>query len=177
MGPSCSSDGWPIPPIHDAHTFMKTVLFLCTGNYYRSRFAEIYFNWHAPKRGLAWQATSRGLGLDPCNQGPLSLHTLLRLRELGIPLTGGQRLPQPARLEDFQAADHIVAVKATEHRPMIQRRFPDWLKRVEFWEVHDLDCAGPEEAMPCLEQEVIALMTRLGEERLKDESESGDLVG
>lgn len=58
---------------------MKSVLFLCTGNYYRSRFAEIYFNWHAPQQGLLWKAVSRGLGLDPCNLGPLSLHTVLRL--------------------------------------------------------------------------------------------------
>ncbi len=144
---------------------MKTVLFLCTGNYYRSRFAEIFFNWHAPQRGLKWQATSRGLGLDPCNQGPLSLHTILRLRDLGIPLEGGQRLPMSASLRDFENADHIVAVKATEHRPMIERRFPTWPERVEFWEVHDLDCAGPEEAMPCLEREVVALIGRLAEEK------------
>jgi protein-tyrosine phosphatase len=131
---------------------MKTVLFLCTGNYYRSRFAEIFFNWHAPQRGLKWQATSRGLGLDPGNLGPLSSHTILRLRELGIPLEGGQRLPMSASRQDFEIADHIVAVKATEHRPM-----------VEFWEVHDLDCAGPEEAMPCLEREVVELIERLAE--------------
>jgi protein-tyrosine phosphatase len=144
---------------------MKNVLFLCTGNYYRSRFAEIYFNWHAPQRGLLWKADSRGLGLDPCNIGPLSLHTILRLRDLGISLSGEQRLPRTVGAEDFEAADHIVAVKRTEHRPMIERRFPNWLDRVEFWEVHDLDCAGPEEAMPFLEREVVALMQRLaGEE-------------
>jgi protein-tyrosine phosphatase len=142
---------------------MKTVLFLCTGNYYRSRFAEIFFNWHAPQRGLKWQATSRGLGLDPGNLGPLSSHTILRLRELGIPLERGQRLPMSASRHDFENADHIVAVKATEHRPMIERRFPTWLDQVEFWEVHDLDCAGPEEAMPCLEREVVELIGRLAE--------------
>lgn len=31
---------------------MKRVLFLCTGNCYRSRFAEICFNWHAEQRNL-----------------------------------------------------------------------------------------------------------------------------
>jgi protein-tyrosine phosphatase len=78
-------------------------------------------------------------------------------------------LPLAARLEDFTSADHIVAVKATEHRPMIERRFPDWLQRVEFWEVHDLDCAGPDEAMPFLEQHVVALMDRLAEAWMKAE--------
>jgi protein-tyrosine phosphatase len=31
----------------------KDILFLCTGNYYRSRFAEILFNSVAGKMGLA----------------------------------------------------------------------------------------------------------------------------
>ena len=42
----------------------KTVLFLCTGNYYRSRFAEILFNSVAEKMGLPWKASSRGLALE-----------------------------------------------------------------------------------------------------------------
>ena len=36
----------------------KTVLFLCTGNYYRSRFAEILFNSVAGRMGLPWKASS-----------------------------------------------------------------------------------------------------------------------
>jgi protein-tyrosine-phosphatase len=35
---------------------MKTLLFLCTGNYYRSRYAEELFNHHAARGGLLWQA-------------------------------------------------------------------------------------------------------------------------
>jgi protein-tyrosine phosphatase len=140
---------------------MKTVLFLCTGNYYRSRFAEHFFNWHARQRGVAWTAESRGLALDPSNPGPISLHTVLRLRDLGIPLNGDTRRPLPVSRQDFEAAHHVVAVKEIEHRPMIERRFPTWLERVEFWKVDDLDCAGPEEAFPHLEREVIGLMERL----------------
>jgi hypothetical protein len=39
---------------HDSMTQRKhrTVLFLCMGNYYRSRFAEILFNSVAVKMGL-----------------------------------------------------------------------------------------------------------------------------
>ena len=35
----------------------KTILFLCTGNYYRSRFAEVLFNSVAGKMGLPWPGT------------------------------------------------------------------------------------------------------------------------
>ena len=42
----------------------KRLLFLCTGNYYRSRFAEILFNSVAGKMGLSWKASSRGLAIE-----------------------------------------------------------------------------------------------------------------
>jgi protein-tyrosine phosphatase len=42
---------------------VSTVLFLCTGNYYHSRFAEILFNSVASRMGLPWRASSRGLAL------------------------------------------------------------------------------------------------------------------
>jgi hypothetical protein len=65
---------------------VRTVLFLCTGNYYRSRFAEVFFNHHGAKAGLTWRAVSRGLAIEfgVHNVGPLSAHAALRLRELGI---------------------------------------------------------------------------------------------
>ena len=42
----------------------KTILFLCTGNYYRSRFAEVLFNSLADRMGMPWRASSRGLALE-----------------------------------------------------------------------------------------------------------------
>ena len=140
---------------------MKTVLFLCTGNYYRSRFAEIFFNWHAQKHGLPWEADSRGLRISNRNPGPISSHTAARLTELGVTLEPYLRLPLPVSAQDFARADHVIAVKETEHRPLIEQNFPSILNQVEFWEVHDLDCVGPEVAIPHLEREVGDLVTRL----------------
>jgi protein-tyrosine phosphatase len=145
---------------------MKTVLFLCTGNYYRSRYAEILFNWHAQQRALAWQADSRGLDPDPRNVGPMSRDTMAALRKLGIPFDKHLRLPLLVTDDDFESAHHIVAVKEAEHRPMIERGFCQWLDRVEFWHVHDLDCCGPDEAIPHLDREVAALLKRLHEQAI-----------
>jgi protein-tyrosine phosphatase len=140
---------------------MKTVLFLCTGNYYRSRFAEAFFNWHAEQLGIAWRAVSRGLELHVDNVGPMSAFTRARLAEHAIDCGPYDRLPLDASDADFASADHVVAVKRTEHHHRMQRRFPQWIGKVEFWEVHDLDCATPQEAMPHLEREVLALLNRL----------------
>jgi protein-tyrosine phosphatase len=139
----------------------KRILFLCTGNYYRSRFAEIFFNWQAQLRGLFWTAESRGLALDGCNYGPISRHTLQRLKQQGIVSANDQRFPLPVSEADVVAADHIVAVKEAEHRSLFEAKFPKWRERVEYWHVHDLDCATPDAAMPRLESELMRLLERL----------------
>ena len=145
---------------------MKRILFLCTGNYYRSRFAEIFFNWHAEQRDLPWRAESRGLSLVKSNIGPLSCHTVARLTAHGISVDGHQRLPLTAVLEDFETAHYIVAVKEGEHRPLIAAKFPTCLERVEFWDVHDVDCADATQAIPILEEHVLRLLDRLAQDAL-----------
>jgi protein-tyrosine phosphatase len=139
----------------------RCALFLCSGNYYRSRHAEIYFNWLAARRGAPWRAVSRGLALSAGNVGPVSVHTASRVAALSLGVDPGDRFPLAARGEDFEAADHIVAVKGGEHRAMIAAAFPERISEVEFWEVHDLDCACPNAALPELEGKVEELLERL----------------
>jgi protein-tyrosine phosphatase len=140
---------------------MNRVLFLCSGNYYRSRFAEILFNWHARQRGLMWIADSRGLQLDPLNPGPISRHTRTWLAARGISCESFSRLPLAVVDADFAASQRIVAVKEAEHRPLVEAHFPRWRERVEYWHVHDLDCATADEAIPLLEREVLDFLDQL----------------
>jgi protein-tyrosine phosphatase len=141
-------------------TVEKRVLFLCSGNYYRSRFAEAVFNHHAIRRGLPWRAFSRGLAIYLVD-GDLSPHTEDALAERGIDrsLTGSTRIPLAE--DDLRGADRVVALKEAEHRPMMQQQFPGWVDRISYWSVHDLDCAGPEEALPQIERQVMALAGEL----------------
>ena len=150
---------------HDTKTTHR-VLFLCTGNYYRSRFAEIYFNWHADRHGLTWTADSRGLAIDALLNGPISRHTLASLRARGIALDTCQRSPLPVSEADLAAADHIIAVKEAEHRPIFEANFPAWCDCIEYWHVHDLDCATPDVAIPHLEREVAKFLDRLATQRM-----------
>lgn len=138
-----------------------TVLFLCTGNYYRSRYAEIVFNALARERGLAWTATSRGLAPSPRNVGPLSQHTHTALGKRGIDPAPHLRQPIAVTDADFAAAGLVVAVKEAEHRAMVERDFPQRLAQVEFWHVHDLDCSEPADTIAALDMLLAALVERL----------------
>ena len=64
----------------------KTVLFLCTGNYYRSRYAEVLFNSVAGKMSLPWKASSRGLALERGvnNVGPMEVSAVKALEARGL---------------------------------------------------------------------------------------------
>lgn len=139
----------------------KTVLFLCSGNYYRSRFAEELFNHLVAESDDTWRAESRGIRLTPSNEGPISEFTIQALAERNIPLPEPTRMPIVLQEEDLQKADHIVAVKRDEHEPMLRDRFPEWLDRVEFWAIDDIDCSTPEDAIPALESRVKNLLNTL----------------
>lgn len=143
---------------------MPRVLFLCTGNYYRSRFAESLFNWRAGQLGLSWTAESRGLGIDMegvFNVGPISQHVLDALRSRGIPIESEPRFPVAVTAADLSRSDLIIALKEAEHRRLLEPHVPDGQGNVEYWHIHDLDCATAETALPQIEAHVEALVARL----------------
>src|SRR5437763_9809530 len=98
----------------------RTVLFLCTGNYYRSRFAEVLFNSVAGKMGLSWRASSRGLALERGvnNVGPMAVSAIKALEAFGLrSIAELARFPMQVTADDLGIADWIVALKQAEHLP------------------------------------------------------------
>jgi protein-tyrosine phosphatase len=143
------------------------VLFLCSGNYYRSRFAELLFNHLVEGSELGYRADSAGLWPD-ChdhNVGPIAAETLQALRARGVTLPRAHRVPRDVTEADIERAAVTVAVKEAEHRLLVASRFPSLLERVEFWHVHDIDVAPPSEAIPALERNVRDLIARLAQSK------------
>lgn len=142
---------------------MRKILFLCTGNYYRSRYAEEIFNHLARRDGLPWRAFSRGAAEkgSPDNVGPMSRYALEALRAQAIVPDGIMRAPTPCVLTDFHDAHFVIALKETEHRPLIEQRFPEVAGRVTYWHVDDIEFAPPSIALPMIDAHVRDLIGAL----------------
>lgn len=146
----------------------RRVLFLCTGNYYRSRFAEEVFNHLCAEKGLPWSAESRGLDPDVDaigNTGNLSPLALERLRARGYGVKGN-RPPRSAVPADLDAADLIVAVDRDEHEPLVASGFPCHAKRILYWDIKDIAFEQPTSALEKLEAKVIALIGEIADSRI-----------
>lgn len=142
----------------------KNILFVCTGNYYRSRFAEEYFNHLAEKNGLNWVAHSRGLSQNmPSlnNPGPISVHTLEALHQKGVEGKGVNRYPRPMEKADFTKSERIIAMSEAEHRPMMQERFLAHCDKVEYFEVGDLPLEEPTAALQKITMEIDQLVDEM----------------
>jgi protein-tyrosine phosphatase len=139
---------------------LRYVLFLCSGNFYRSRYAEAVFNHHARAAGWPWRAFSRGLSTHLIG-GDLSVHTrrVLLRRGIAVAQTGPTR--RSLTRADLASAAHIVALKESEHRPVLRARFADYAPRIEYWKVHDLDAATPAETLAAIDIHVARLAKKL----------------
>ena len=140
---------------------VRQVLFVCTGNYYRSRFAELVFNARAAHAGILWRAFSRGLALTSKNIGPLSPYAIAGLRALDIDVSSTPRAPLPVQVSDLQAAAVIIALQESEHRPYLAAQFPAWVDMVEYWHVRDVIPTAAYDPLHAITEEVHQLLQRL----------------
>jgi protein-tyrosine phosphatase len=136
------------------------ILFICTGNYYRSRFAEAVFNHHAELQGISWIAFSRGLAVHLV-EGSLSPFTrqALDLRKIDIRHTGPER--NQLSEADLQQSRRQIALDRNEHLGMMNGQFPHWAHKIEYWEVPDLPLQSPLTALGEIERRVLQLLNEI----------------
>lgn len=140
---------------------MKRILFLCSGNYYRSRFTEMLFNHLAQTRNLEWSADSRGIVAQSShNLGPIAQVVIEGLRARNI-APGGIRNPRQLSELELTQADRIIALDEREHRLLMQHYFPNWMNEIEYWNVPDVDGMNVEKALVLMERNIASLVREL----------------
>ena len=138
------------------------VLFVCTGNYYRSRFAEAVFNHHAAQNLRTVRAFSRGLATWMVDgEGDLSRFAREALVVRRIERACTHEMPVSLTTADLEAAVLTIVLDEDEHRPMMLRKFPEWDGRVRYWRVADVDRRAPEDALADIEAQVLELLSSL----------------
>lgn len=146
---------------------MDQVLFICTGNYYRSRYAELLFNYTAKQYQIGWASFSRGFQ-ESTREAPISPHAISRLYEKNI-FPGQIRFPIKLSTSDLALAQRVILLDETEHRPMMESQFAEWSDCVEYWNIKDVEFESPVSALDKLERQVDMLIGRL-------ESENSQLI-
>jgi protein-tyrosine phosphatase len=140
---------------------MKKILFICTGNYYRSRFAEALVNYYAPQKATEWRAFSRGLAIWMA-EGKISPFTRSALAARNIPESycGDQRTS--LQESDLLKADRIIALDKEEHYSMMLEQFPNWADRISYWTYRDIQWDSPDNVILQIEEAVSLLLDELG---------------
>lgn len=133
------------------------ILFVCSGNYYRSRFAEELFNHLAASRQLKARADSRGFRSNQTrhkNPGPISKYALEEFERRQIVPAAADRDPLQLKDDEFDSADRVIALSLEEHQPMMENLFPHRMGEVEFWEIEDIHLETPASALSRLAEMV-----------------------
>jgi len=120
----------------------KRLLFVCSGNFYRSRLAEILFLHYTDPEKRDWEVFSRGLAVGPVMRGVAS-EVVDFLKPMGLD-TGDYRDPRPLLVDELIGASHVVLLNRAEHEPAIEREFHPVYRKllgagaITFWNVFDL---------------------------------------
>ena len=130
---------------------MNRLLFLCSGNYYRSRFAEEVFNYQARAFMSDWRADSRGLHLNPNNIGPIAEVVLRRLAWLEVKPTNAGRPPEALNQSDLEDAGLVIAMSRQEHYPLMRKMYPTYADQITYWDVEDTGRMPPDVAFRKIE--------------------------
>lgn len=127
---------------------IKQFCFVCTGNLYRSKYAEACFNYLCIKNNVTnKRAFSRGLRVQPTEQYEhgesftfpvrLAIPTYNRMMKRNIPFCLIGATNQMLDNYDCASSEKIILMNKDEHTPWMKQKHSEYLDRVECLEIGD----------------------------------------
>tara|TARA_Y100001970_G_scaffold49331_1_gene62484 strand:+ start:667 stop:1092 length:426 start_codon:yes stop_codon:yes gene_type:complete len=137
------------------------VLFVCTANIHRSRFAEEVFNFLAKEKNSVHRAFSAGLKVGDYSFRTIYYPALNNLKKLNItPLRPND---YSTHIDDVEIReyDRIICMDEYEHKPMVMANANLGDEIFEYWNIVDEPKVKSDISLPKCFQKVEDLLTEI----------------
>ena len=131
---------------------MKKVMFVCTGNYYRSIICENLWLYLLDRYEKDGEVCSSGLNPELASLWKKSFGDIspfaessLNIMKVSIKRTNSLK---PIRLFDIETSNRVIFLNKKEHKPMVAKsKMPTSSNKYIFWENEDVDSQFPLETI------------------------------
>ena len=140
---------------------MNRVLFVCTANIHRSRFAEEVFNHFSEKNNKGATAFSAGLRVGDYNFRKIYHPALDNLEKFNILPKRAEELSVHIKNIDLDQFDRLICMDKNEHKPMIQSDSQLSAFKFEYWDITDMPKVDSNISLPKCYKQVEALWNQI----------------
>ena len=140
---------------------MDKVLFVCTANIHRSRFAEEVFNHFSEKNNKGVAAFSAGLRVGDYNFRKIYYPALDNLEKFNILPKRAEELSVHIKNIDLDQYDRLICMDKNEHKPMV---LPDpqlSAFKFEYWDITDMPKVHSNISLPKCYKQVESLWNQI----------------
>ena len=140
---------------------MTKVLFVCTANIHRSRFAEEVFNYLSEKNKKSSSAFSAGLRVGDYNFRKIYYPALDNLEKFNILPKRADELSVHINNIDLNQYDRLICMDKNEHKPMIQSDPYLSTFKFEYWDITDMPKVDSNISLPKCYKQVESLWNQV----------------
>ena len=140
---------------------MKKVLFVCTANIHRSRFAEEVFNYFCAKHNKDYHAFSAGLRVGDYSFRKIYYPALENLKAFNITPQRPNDLSKHIKDVNLENYDKIICMDEDEHKPMVNSDPKLSNYNFEYWNITDMPKVDSDVSLPICYKKVEILLNEM----------------
>ena len=140
---------------------MKKILFVCTANIFRSRFAEEVFNSLATDSSSSLIAFSAGMKVGEFTTRKIYYPALEQLKRYNIKPIRENELSTHIDDLNLDEYDRIICMDEPEHKPMVEENTNLKGRDVEYWNIVDIPEEDSRVSLPMCYEKVNELFSEM----------------